>query len=259
MSRIVNVIIRAVSVTAIVLVTGILTTAAFAQSAKPEENAENVAAGKAVYDKTCVHCHGAVGKGDGSVAYFLSGNMAPHPRDFTAGVYRFKSTIAEELPTDGDLFRTITRGVPGFMPTYSGLAPQQRWQLVYYIKSLFPGFATAEPKPIELGTPVASSMTSISRGGILFEDLGCSGCHGANGMGDGELAADLEDDISFKIMPANLTMLNSLKNGSSKDDIYRTIMTGINGTPMPSFEDTVDSKDDAWHLVNFILSLSGSK
>ncbi len=259
MSRIVNVIIRAVSVAVIVLMTGILTTIASAQVVKPEQNAENVAAGKAIYDRTCVFCHGAVGKGNGPVAYFLTGNMSPRPRDFTAGVYRFKSTLSEELPADGDLFRTITRGVPGFMPTYSGLVPQQRWQLVYYIKSLFPGFATAEPKPIELGTPVASSMASVSRGGIIFEDLGCSGCHGANGMGDGELAEDLEDDLSFKIVPANLTMLNSLKNGSGKGDIYRTIMTGINGTPMPSFEDTVESKDDVWDLVNFILSLSGSR
>lgn len=259
MSSTVNAIIRTMSVTAIVLVTGIFMTVAFAQSTRPEENAENVLAGKAIYDQACVYCHGAMGKGDGPVAYFLTGNMAPRPRDFTEGVYKFKSTLLEELPTDEDLFRTISRGVPGFMPPYSGLVSHEKWQLIYYIKSLHPGFATANPQPFQVGTPVPSSIASIRRGEDLFEELGCLDCHGGDALGDGELAADLEDDRGLKIMPANLTMLNSLKEGSSKEDIYRTIMTGINGTPMPSFEDAVENKDDVWHLVNFILSFSGSK
>ncbi|MCY1286902.1 hypothetical protein D9M70_358820 [compost metagenome] len=38
-------------------------------------------------------------------------------------------------------------------------------------------------------------------------------------------------------------------------DIFRTVSTGLSGTPMPSFSDTV-SEDDRWALAYFVLSLS---
>lgn len=259
MSGTVNIIIRTVFVTAIVLVTGMLTPIVFAQELRPEENAENIVEGKAIYDHACIFCHGAIGKGDGPVAYFLTGNMAPRPRDFTKGIYKFRSTPLGDLPTDEDLFRTVTRGIPGFMPSYVGFSPRERWLLIYYLKSLHPGFATATRKPIEVGTPVSSSMGSIHRGERLFEEFGCLDCHGTGGMGDGDAASDLEDDRGLKIMPANLTMLNSLKSGSRKEDIYRTIMNGLDGTPMPSFKDEIENVNDIWDMVNFILSLSESR
>jgi len=251
-------IVRRVSVMAIVLVTGVLTTVAFAQNTRPAENAKSVLAGKALYNKTCVFCHGAKGKGKGPVAYFLAGNMAPHPRDFTIGAYKFRSTASGDLPTDEDLFRTLTRGVPGFMPSYAGLSPQDRWKTVYYIKTLSPDFEEEKPEPISMGNPIATSTVSVRLGEKVYQEFKCWECHGMGGMGDGKKAADLKDDLNWKILPADLTMLNSLKNGSSKEDIYRSFMTGLNGTPMPSYADSIENKDDAWHLVNFILSLSGS-
>ena len=33
--------------------------------------------------------------------------------DFTKGLYKFRTTNSGELPTDEDLFRTISRGIPG--------------------------------------------------------------------------------------------------------------------------------------------------
>jgi hypothetical protein len=54
-----------------------------------------------------------------------------------------------------------------------------------------------------------------------------------------------------------LTELTSLKNGADARDIYRSVMTGLDGTPMPSYVDQFSGKDqDAWSLVYYLLSLS---
>jgi cytochrome c oxidase cbb3-type subunit 2 len=41
-------------------------------------------------------------------------------------------------------------------------------------------------------------------------------------------------------------------------DIYRTMSTGLSGTPMPSFSDSV-SEADRWALSYYVLSLSAFK
>src|SRR5574337_2087133 len=69
--------------------------------------AGNAAQGKALYEKKCVVCHGAEGMGNGKAEFVLF----PKPRNFTKGIYKIRSTTT--LPTDTDLFRTITRGIPG--------------------------------------------------------------------------------------------------------------------------------------------------
>jgi len=39
--------------------------------------------------------------------------------------------------------------------------------------------------------------------------------------------------------------------------VYRTLMTGLSGTPMPSYADSLEP-DQAWDLAYFVLSLSVS-
>ena len=98
-----------------------------------------ISLGKQIYTQQCAACHGASGRGDGEAAYLLY----PKPRDFVAAKYRLVSTW-ERVPTDQDLFDTITRGMPGSaMPSWGHLPAEQRWGLVHYVKSL------AE-KPIEI-------------------------------------------------------------------------------------------------------------
>jgi len=63
--------------------------------------------GKAVYNRRCVGCHGKNGDGNGAAATFLD----PRPRNFTLGSFKFRTTPSGSLPTDGDLYRTLTRGV----------------------------------------------------------------------------------------------------------------------------------------------------
>ncbi|MGH8264707.1 MAG: c-type cytochrome [Steroidobacteraceae bacterium] len=224
---------------------------------RPPVTPSTISAGKAIYDASCIMCHGAHGKGDGAVAFFLARQFAPRPRDFTSGTFKFRSTESGELPTDEDLFRTVTRGIPGWMPRFGGLSTAQRWEAVYYVKTFFAGFEGAKPGLIEVkGGPVPMTATSVHHGYEVYQQMRCWECHGGGGEGDGPKAPTLRDDWGFAIPPANLTRPSSFKNGHQPDEIYRMIVSGLNGTPMPSYGDLFQGHEqDAWDLVNFILSL----
>src|SRR5262245_2222626 len=99
--------------------------------------------GKAVYDKHCVECHGAAGKGDGAAAHL----MTPRPRELTSGKYKVRSTESGSIPTDDDLIRTVNRGLAGTgMPGWQTLLPAEDVvAVVGYIKTLSPRFTSEKP------------------------------------------------------------------------------------------------------------------
>lgn len=225
---------------------------------KPPENAQNVAEGKKIYERSCLYCHGRNGKGKGPAAFFLSRSYGPHPRDFTVGVFKFRSTVSGYLPTDSDLFHTITKGITGFMPSFGGLSPTARWMLVYYVKTFSPLFQYAQQRLIPVkGMPVPSTAGSIEKGYALYQELKCWECHGGGGRGDGTKAPEQKDDFGFRLPPQDLTRPEAFKNGSRPEDLYRTILGGLDGSPMPSYDAALkDKEEDTWHLINYILSLS---
>jgi mono/diheme cytochrome c family protein len=103
-----------------------------AEPKPPRQTPKLVAQEKQIYAQQCAACHGEEGRGDGPAAYLLY----PKPRNFVAANYRLVSTW-ERMPTDQDLFNTITRGMPGSaMPSWGHLPEEQRWALVYYVKSI---------------------------------------------------------------------------------------------------------------------------
>jgi len=243
--------------------------------------------GKVIYDDKCAHCHGAEGKGDGSGADRLS----PRPRDFTRGQYKIRSTESRELPTDDDLFRIVTDGMPGTsMPGWPGLSNEERRAVVAYIKTFSKSFerATAPPLEIAMVDRVAPSEESVAEGRKIFEMLECAKCHGQQGRGDGPSALTLVDEWNYPTRPADLTMSWQFRGGDATDDLYRRFMAGLAGTPMPSIKDgfPIDMEvediqimiedeeeispeeqvkyDDAmrdirvktWHLANYVRSLS---
>src|SRR5262249_52243332 len=100
-------------------------------------------------EANCVQCHGGRGKGDSYGAPV----RVPPPRDFTAGQFKFRSTSSGQLPSDADLFRTISRGADGTgMPPWKYLlSDDDRWALVDYVKSFDARFASARdltPMPL---------------------------------------------------------------------------------------------------------------
>jgi cytochrome c oxidase cbb3-type subunit 2 len=228
---------------------------------------EWIAHGNEVYDRRCLGCHGAKGDGNGPAAAFI---QRDRPRNFTLGVFKFRLTPSGSLPDDGDLLRTITRGVRGTsMPPWHELPEKDRLAVIQYIKyvlavdrsdpsSPYLYFVEEPPKaPVYIAEPPKPSSALLARGSEVWRSAKCWECHGESGRGDGEKAAGLEDDFGFAIPPANLTT-GQFKSGPDVKDIFRTITTGLNGTPMPSYGDT-QSEDDRWALAYYVLSLSAYK
>jgi cytochrome c oxidase cbb3-type subunit 2 len=73
-------------------------------------------------------------------------------------------------------------------------------------------------------------------------------------VGDGQAAKTLTDDWGNSILPFDLTK-GHMKGGTTGADLYRVFMTGLNGTPMPSFVESI-SPEEAWDLVHYIESLA---
>ena len=219
--------------------------------------------GQEVYERRCAGCHGDNGNGNGPAATFMYNFR---PRDFTQGVFKFRLTPSGSLPQDGDLFRTITRGIRGSaMPSWHMLPSKDRLAVIQYIKYVLAvdksdgeayAYFTEEPPeaPIYIEVPPEPSEEIATAGKAVWQQAKCWECHGDLGKGDGEKSAELTDDFDFPIRPANLTT-GQFKSGPSVKDIFRTITTGLSGTPMPSYGDSL-SEEDRWSLAYFILSLS---
>ena len=191
--------------------------------------------GKRVYEKSCAHCHGTEGRGDGSAAE----NLLPRPRDFTRGLYKIRSTETGQVPTDQDLFDIITEGMPGTsMPGWeTSLSANERWEVVAYIKTFYDGFKEkTAPRQIDLSGKIAYAEQSIETGKALYTELGCVECHGNVGRGDGTSAPTLTDEWGFQTWPANLAQGWTFRGGSETEDIFKRFIGGIAGSPMPAFE-----------------------
>ncbi len=91
----------------------------------------------------------------------------------------------------------------------------------------------------------------------VWQQAKCWECHGQTGKGDGEKAPGLKDDFGFPIRPADLTT-GQFKSGPAVEDIFRTMSTGLSGTPMPSYSDSLPEQD-RWALAYYVLSLSAFK
>jgi mono/diheme cytochrome c family protein len=230
------------------------------QAIRPEDNRSTREKGRLIYQRACIWCHGAEGKGDGPSGWFIGRYSAPHPQDFTRESYKFRSTPSGELPTDQDLFRTVTQGIAGSMPSFNALSEEERWQVVAYIKSFNSAFKRERPVPIPLPFPPhAPSDAGIENGRKIYQQFGCQACHGDNGAGDGpeSKAGHLRDARDLRIAATNLTDRSALKSGAGPQDLYRSIMTGLDGTPMPSYADQFAERErEAWDLVWYLLSLS---
>src|SRR5439155_481076 len=87
---------------------------------------------------------------------------------------RRRGTRANKVPTDQDIFRVITDGMPGTsMPPWAVLPEKDRWNLVAYVKTFAAEKFKEGPKNLELPKDVASSPESIKRGKEMFEAIEC--------------------------------------------------------------------------------------
>jgi cytochrome c oxidase cbb3-type subunit 2 len=209
-------------------------------------------AGAADYRRYCVGCHGVLGDGNGEVAQWLD----PKPRDFTLGIFKCRSTPTGTLPTDEDLFNTIARGLDrSNMPIWNTFTKQQRADLVAWVKHFSPRFQKEKPgTPIEIPAEPEVTPERVKAGQDVFARVQCWKCHGVEGMANGPSASTLTDDFNRPILAYNFTDGSRPKCGSTDQDIYRIFMTGLDGTPMPSFSDNI-KPEEAWDLVFYLRTL----
>jgi cbb3-type cytochrome oxidase cytochrome c subunit len=234
-----------------------LTAGAALQSSSTQKYVELIPRGKEVFLRRCVGCHGVKGDGNGVSAPFL----ATKPRDFTSGIFKFRSTSgdATSLPSDEDLFITISHGLWGTaMPPWYEISAQERLAVIQYIKTFSPRWKTEKPgAPIQIPDEPPVTMDSLARGKQQFSII-CAACHGPAGLGDGVPPGALTDTWGHPVNPANFTLpagiTGGVKLGHDGRHIFKTIMTGVGGTPMPPFAASF-TPTQVWDTVHYVQSL----
>lgn len=253
-----------------------------------EFDTDQIMHGQSVYMKRCQQCHGVTGDGKGPVA----GSLYPRPRDYRKGVFKFTSTPYGSKPRRADLITTVTRGVPGTsMPSFDLLPKKDLEAVVDYVLILthrgelegslgyeaaaeeeldadyIPDYVTeivgdwhsAEYATVRPLTPMPEfTAEHIRAGRKAFLTKGCSKCHAEDGRGHmpGNIG---KDTWGFTTSAADLTS-GMLRGGQRPTDIYQRIFSGINGTPMPAFKNTLSSEPETiWNLVAYVLSVSNSR
>lgn len=211
--------------------------------------------GAELYKTHCSRCHGDNGDGKGVAAEFLF----PKPRNFAQARFKIRTTASGQLPTDDDLLRTIRSGLPGSaMPSFSFLTDEEQKAIIGQLKT----FAVVEGQSknrfemVGPGTPVKvgdEPAPDLARGKMLYEKMACFKCHGETGEGDGPSSPTLVDDDGYPAPPNNFTR-GLFKGGSTARDVYLRFSTGMSGTPMPSFVDTL-KEDERWALAHYVKSL----
>lgn len=219
--------------------------------------------GKQYYNINCRICHGAKGNGKSfvDVIRYAEKNgrvIETFPRDFTLGVFKFRTASTGCLPSPEDLQRTIKEGIDrSFMPLQEKISDEELQAVTEYVMSFSPRFEEEDlcdvitaAKPDYVG-----SAKSIDKGKEVYKRMKCFECHGNEGKGDGPKANEIVDDWGKKILPFNFVAGN-LKRGSSAENIYMTFTTGLDGSGMPSYEDSL-TEEERWNIVSYTMKLMG--
>jgi mono/diheme cytochrome c family protein len=222
--------------------------------------------GKLMFNFSCAPCHGKEGKGDGP----LAANLNNTPDDLTTGFFHNRSTAFGQLPTDYDIYRTITSGIHNTaMPLFQQMLPEDRGAVVQYIKTLSPFFSDSTQYPltiVRIGEPIQSNLHSLKEGRRIYLETGCANCHGMRGRGDGPnktqpmaglLAGMHIDEADTNIKPTDLTNPSEYAFARSVADVCRILATGLNVAAMPSFAKRL-SEEERWNLANYVWALQNA-
>jgi len=207
-----------------------------------------LAEGETTYRERCVWCHGDRGDGKGPSAE----GMIPAPRSFIEAEYKIRSTAHGRLPTDDDLLRAISNGLPGTpMPGWKEtLSKEELSGLVTYIKSFSARFENEESAPL----PIPDGPASVERGAEVFQKARCFMCHGKAGRGDGGITTALNFEWGATYSARDFTRGWTFKGGHEPRDIYLRITGGLNGTPMGPYADLLTDQE-RWDLAHYVASL----
>ncbi len=210
------------------------------ETVAPGENASYnqreslVRRGRLVYIKYCIGCHGEYGDGQGVAAK----RLITKPRDFTRGIYKFRSTDSSSLPLETDLYRTIDRGLAQVsMPAFRLMPEGDKVAVIEYIKGFYPQWEERKGNrkrvPIPLAPADLATEERIQRGRVVYLATQCWKCHGTDGRGKRATLTEYTDAWGNPQKAFDFTR-GQLKGGNAPEDIYRTFHTGLRSI-MPSF------------------------
>ncbi len=241
---------------------------------------EQLTRGRQDFLQFCSSCHGIDGDGYGRSGQWLR----PSPRSFHQSNFKFTKVI-QPLPTDAALMRLIKRGLEGTPMLPWALSDEQLTDIIQYIKYLSPeGEGWRDPftgvgDVVESGedTWVGKEEYAIERGKRLYHDpsgANCALCHPGyvNPSALGKLLGDdsvkaresyylpvLKDSAyevqgqPVKIMPPDFTW-HQVRAGTTTQDLFETIASGIKGTAMPQWKGAL-TDEDLWALAHYVESL----
>ncbi|MCC7337808.1 MAG: c-type cytochrome [Pirellulaceae bacterium] len=243
---------------------------------------EDLQHARQLYLDHCAGCHGENGGGLSVASQYLF----PRPRDLRAGKFRLVST-QNNVPSRQDLHSILLRGMPGSsMPPWGHLSLADREALVdevyrlraegardEYVKMLreIEGIEDDELEDEDVQQEIADFVkrsivagassevpkladtdpASIARGHEQYLAQGCAQCHGNDGKGESKIA--MFDAENMPSTARDFT-LGIFKGGDDPSSLYRRIVYGMPGSPMPSSNQLTPAQVN--DLVNFIRSLS---
>jgi mono/diheme cytochrome c family protein len=141
------------------------------------------------------------------------------------------------------------------MPAFRFFSDREVWAVISFLKTLSPRWTEDEvPPPLVVPAPPPFSEAAAVRGAAVYVKLGCAACHGTGGRGDGKSAPKLKYDSGKPVKPADFSRQADFKCGQRPGDVFRTLVNGMDGSPMPSFADET-TPEQRWDLVQFILSV----
>ncbi len=158
--------------------------------------------GASLFRANCSPCHGLNAQG---------GGRGP---DLTAGRWVHGSS-------DADLFRTVTRGVPGTEMPANGFDDSETWAILAYVRSLAPA-RTATVS----GNPARGEK-------VFWETAKCSACHMVQGRG-GVLGPDLSRVGDARSLPY---LIDSIREPSK--ELSSGMLDPNNHYGLPLMYDTV--------------------
>jgi putative heme-binding domain-containing protein len=165
-------------------------------------NTAAIQEGASLFRANCSPCHGLNAQG---------GGRGP---DLTAGRWVHGSS-------DADIFRTITRGVPGTEMPANGFEDSETWAILAYLRSLAP----AKSETV--------SGDSVKGEKIFWGSGGCSTCHMVQGRG-GVLGPDLSHVGGARSVPY---LIDSIREPSK--ELTSGMLDPNNHYGLPLVYDTV--------------------
>lgn len=231
-----------------------------------------LARGRELFVRQCAICHGETGDGAGRFAYL----MDPRPRNLKLGKFKL-ATTENQIPSDDDLLRTISRGMPGSaMPPWGHLPVADLQALVAFVRQIHvdavraeleagvkDGTYTADEAPELLAQRTQPGPPIVVPPEPPVDDLrwfngrrvyleACASCHGPDGHP--LMDAVKFDDEGYPNPPRSF--VNGIfKGGMDGPALWCRIVKGMRGTPMPASEGNY-TNDEVWDLIHYVQSLA---